>query len=96
MATVIQVLSLWIVFTAGAIRGEFLGGITDAFENADQKLSAEMQSLRQIIGALSRQVMLQQMFVEERIRSDGDSGVKQVRLSNTGTRNYLFRYPRQL
>ena len=89
MATVIQVLSLWIVLTAGAIRGEFLGGITDAFENADQKLSAEMQSLRQIIGALSRQVMLQQMFVEERIRSDGDSGVKQVRLSNTGTRNYF-------
>ena len=32
---------------------------------------------------------MQQMFVEERIRSDGDSGVKQVRVSRSGSRNYF-------
>ena len=68
---------------------EVLSGVTTAFENADKKLAAEMESFRKILGALSRQVMLQQMFVEERIRSDGDSGVKQVRLGNEGTRNYF-------
>ncbi|KAJ8317585.1 hypothetical protein KUTeg_005489 [Tegillarca granosa] len=33
--------------------------------------------------------MLQQLFVEERTRSDGDSGLKQVRVENVGTRNYF-------
>ena len=28
---------------------------------------------------MARQMMLQQLFVEERIRSDGDSGIKQIR-----------------
>ena len=54
----------------------------------DKKPPSEMDSLRQIVGALSRQVMLQQLFVEERIRSEGDSGVKQLRLGSEGTRNY--------
>ena len=57
--------------------------------NNGKEPPSEMESLRKIVGALSRQIMLQQMFVEERIRSDGDSGVKQVRFSNEGTRNYL-------
>ena len=56
---------------------------------SDQKPLSEMESLRTIVGALSRQVMLQQLFVEERIRSDGDSGVKQVRLNNDGTCSYF-------
>ena len=58
-------------------------------DNNAEKPPNEVESLRKIVGALSRQVMLQQMFVEERIRSDGDSGVKQVRLGNEGTRNYF-------
>ena len=33
-------------------------------------------------------VMLQQMFAEEKIRSDADSGVKQVRHAETGSRPY--------
>ena len=57
--------------------------------NQKKNLAAEIKSLRNTLGALSRQVMLQQLFVEERIRSDGDSGVKQVRLANDGTRNYF-------
>ena len=68
---------------------EVLSGVIPAFENADKKLSVEMKSFRKIVGALSRQVMLQQLFVEERIRSDGDSGVKQVRHGSEGTRNYF-------
>ena len=35
-----------------------------------------------------RQLMLQQLFVEERIRSEGDSGIKQVRTNMGGTRPY--------
>jgi len=57
---------------------------------SDAKLS-EMESFRQILGALSRQVMMQQMFVEERIRSDGDSGVKQVRVSRKWVPKLLLR-----
>ena len=62
--------------------------MTSAFENADNELTDELTSLRKTIGTLSRQVLLQQLYVEERIRSDGHSGVKQVRLSREGTRNY--------
>ena len=71
--------------TCGA---EVLSEVTDAFEDADKKLTAEFESFRKVLGALSRQVMLQQLFVEERIRSEGDSGVKQVRHGREGTRNY--------
>ena len=38
--------------------------------------------------AMLRQLMQQQMFVEERIRSDGPSGVKQSRMNGGGTRPY--------
>ena len=47
-------------------------------DDALKKLGKEVLTLRQTVGALSRQVMLQQMFVEEKMRSDADSGVKQV------------------
>ncbi|CAH1779556.1 unnamed protein product, partial [Owenia fusiformis] len=40
------------------------------------------------IGMLARQLMLQQFYVEERIRSDGHSGVKQTRYMATGTKSY--------
>ena len=47
-----------------------------------------VDAMKKIMAATNRQVLLQQLFVEERIRSDGDSGVKQVRVSIDGTRNY--------
>ena len=56
--------------------------------DAGKDLAKEVETLRQIVGALSRQVMLQQMSAEERIRSDGDSGVKQVRHNHEGTKIY--------
>ncbi|KAJ7378065.1 hypothetical protein OS493_024727 [Desmophyllum pertusum] len=88
MAQAWQVLFVVIAFSLHVCHAEVLSGVTDAFENADKKLENEMESFRNILGALSRQVMLQQLFVEERIRSDGDSGVKQVRRGRAGTRNY--------
>ena len=46
-------------------------------EIADLKKQAEY--LEKVMGGMARQMMLQQLFVEERIRSDGDSGLKQIR-----------------
>ena len=42
----------------------------------------EVEQLKQTLEQVSRQAILQQLFVEERIRSDGDSGLKQVRDSH--------------
>ncbi|XP_078349920.1 uncharacterized protein LOC144634770 [Oculina patagonica] len=78
MAAAFKVLFFVIALTVKSSDSE------DSFKDSKK----EMDSFRQILGALSRQVMLQQLFVEERIRSEGDSGVKQVRLSREGTRNY--------
>jgi len=49
----------------------------------------EVRHLQDVITILSKQLMLQQHFVEERIRTDGDSGVKQVRMTNKGTRSFM-------
>ena len=46
------------------------------------ELKKQVDYLEKVIGGLSRQMMLQQLFVEERIRSDGDSGLKQIRYYN--------------
>ena len=40
------------------------------------------------IARLSHQLFMQQMSAEERIRSEGDSGLKKVRLAKRGTRPY--------
>lgn len=44
--------------------------------NSDE---ARMQRLEGGIENLARQLMMQQLFVEERIRSDGDSGIKSLK-----------------
>lgn len=41
------------------------------------------------ITTVSRQVMLQQFFSEQRVRSEGQSGVKTIRLRGGGTKNYF-------
>ena len=43
------------------------------------ELKKQVDYLEKVIGGMARQMMLQQLFVEERIRSDGDSGLKQIR-----------------
>ncbi|GFS25298.1 hypothetical protein ElyMa_005180200 [Elysia marginata] len=47
-----------------------------------------VSQLEGILHGLSRQVMLQQFFLEEKTRSDGNSGLKTTRLTKDGTRNY--------
>ena len=42
------------------------------------QLKGGSSTLQMDVHQLARQMMLQQLFVEERIRSDGDSGIKQV------------------
>ncbi|XP_033736305.1 uncharacterized protein LOC117324510 [Pecten maximus] len=49
----------------------------------------DLNVLKNTMQTLARQLMLQQLFVEERIRSDGDSGVKQIRVVNKGTRSFF-------
>ncbi|KAI0210863.1 hypothetical protein LSAT2_004357 [Lamellibrachia satsuma] len=43
----------------------------------------------EVLQTLGRQLILQQLFVEERIRSEGDSGIKQIRHRTQGTRPYF-------
>lgn len=88
MATVFQLLLVLTALTVKTCETEGLHGVTDAFEDSGKELSAKFGSIFAILGQLSRQVMLQQQFVEERIRSEGHSGVKQVRHGREGTRNY--------
>ena len=52
------------------------------------RTDTDVDELRGTVGQLARQVMLQQLFLEERIRSDGDSGIKQCRINNEGTKTY--------
>ena len=42
----------------------------------------------QTMESITRQIMLQQLFVEERVRSGGNSGIKGVRIKQLGTQNY--------
>ena len=85
MASIFHILAFLYLLTSRAFDSRAEG----KKDEPEKNLAAEIKSLRNALGALSRQVMLQQLFVEERIRSDGDSGVKQVRLANDGTRNYF-------
>ena len=62
--------------------------IFDAMGGAGEDLQKRLNSLTNTVGALARQMMLQQLFIEERIRSEAHSGVKQVRHGREGTRNY--------
>ncbi|GFR98455.1 hypothetical protein ElyMa_004502300 [Elysia marginata] len=62
-----------------------------AFEDFHERFRASYnrnQQLKKIVTDLSRQVMLQQFFVEEKIRSDGSSGVKLIRGGTKGLNNY--------
>lgn len=89
MATAFQLLLVLTALTVKTCDTEEFKGVMCAFEDCTRKeLAAKFESILRILGPLSRQVMLQQLFVEERIRSEGHSGVKQVRHSREGTRNY--------
>ena len=48
----------------------------------------EIKHLKQNVEMLTRQVMMQQLEAEERVRTDGDSGLKSTRGHRIGTRPY--------
>ena len=48
-------------------------------EETVKNLENDVKSLKDQLGQISRQLMLQQFFTEEKIRNDGFSGIKQVR-----------------
>ena len=52
-----------------------LAGVGEAVKSTGDEVAA----LKSRVAILARQLVMQQLFVEERVRSDGDSGVKQVR-----------------
>ncbi|KAK3762019.1 hypothetical protein RRG08_064815, partial [Elysia crispata] len=54
----------------------------------DSDTATQLKNLQQTVESLGRQMMQQQTFVEERIRSDGMSGIKTLRHQNEGTRPY--------
>jgi len=47
-----------------------------------------LKKLEEVTEQLARQLMLQQMYVEEKTRSEGDSGVKQMRMRRDGVKSY--------
>jgi len=54
-----------------------------------KQMSDQINKLEQTLESVSRQMMQQQTFVEERIRSDGMSGIKNLRLIHQGTKPYF-------
>ena len=72
------------------------GLVAKATKNQDHKfddmwrerMEETMAKMAKTIDQLGRQVKLQQLFVEERIRSDGSSGIKQTRLVQQGKQSY--------
>ncbi|KAK7100199.1 uncharacterized protein [Littorina saxatilis] len=47
-----------------------------------------LERLEEVTRLLSRQLMLQQLYVDEKSRSDGDSGIKQIRVGRDGTKPF--------
>jgi len=47
-----------------------------------------LKKLEMVTEQLARQLMLQQLYVEEKTRSDGDSGIKQLRMRTDGDKTY--------
>ena len=50
--------------------------------------ASDEKYMKEHMKALTRQVMLQQFFTEQRVRSEGQSGLKIVRERRAGTKNY--------
>ncbi|CAG5136779.1 unnamed protein product [Candidula unifasciata] len=62
---------------------------TQANVKANTQVSnPEIEQLRKLVASLSKQVMMQQLHVEEKSRSEGNSGIKLVRGVGKGQKNY--------
>lgn len=79
-------LSLQSTLWANAHQTTSHSGNTDQY--SQNSMAAEIKEIKQILDGLSRQVMLQQFYSQEKIRGEGNSGLQSVRLTQDGTRNY--------
>lgn len=67
-----------------------LFGISDlAVCNLSENAEKEIEHLKSYLNTISRQTMLQQFFSEQRIRSEGQSGIHIKRQRRGGTKNYF-------
>ncbi len=57
-------------------------------KRAVDEQAKENEFLKKEMVRLGRQLMLQQFFTEERVRSEGSSGLKQIRVRDVGDKNY--------
>ncbi|XP_059157537.1 uncharacterized protein LOC131941931 [Physella acuta] len=62
--------------------------VTFAFGHVTSLEQTTIDQLKNVVAALSRQVMLQQFAAEEKIRADGGSGIKQIRVDADGPENF--------
>ena len=63
----------------------WLDDVSTEFTKANQKIDY----LSRHLTTVTRQVLLQQFFREQRVRSEGQSGIKMVRQRRSGTKNYF-------
>ena len=56
--------------------------------NNEPPVTTSANNYKHVIRILTRQLMMQQLAAEEKSRSDGDSGIKQVRHGTSGTQSY--------
>jgi len=82
MKLLLLVLGLW------ALCDSSFGAKATTTTPAPPPVEDRVKALEDVLKGLTRQVMLQQYYVEEKIRSDGSSGIKQVRVDHEGTKNY--------
>ncbi|XP_035828404.1 uncharacterized protein LOC101855217 [Aplysia californica] len=68
--------------------GSFEQKAVNHIENSMEAMNAKLDGYRDLVRDLARQTMLLHFAMEERVRSDGDSGVKIIRGGNKGPENY--------
>ncbi len=71
-----------------ALLREQLASLADELKQSREQSKEDSKKVNTQLGALTRQMMLQQLFIEERLRSEGQSGVKQIRNRISGTKSY--------
>lgn len=77
-------LFLFLVFVFICHAKAWYRDIKNGFAQAD----VQMKSLEAEISTLTRQVMSQQFYNEQRVKTEGQSGIKQVRQRRSGYKNY--------
>ena len=81
--TSVILLSCWLNVSVACFR---LGSVQPSAQ--DESHSEDVDSLNEKLARVARQLMLQQLYIEERTRSEGDSGLKTIRLRQIGTKSY--------